>query len=140
MIVREVQIYDVHAMDAIRRMHKSCLPYDEQPFIPSKGYWWIAYDDGQPVGFAGLKMTIRWIDCGYLWRSAVLPEYRGRGLQVKFIRLRERKARELGWKYMITDTSSNPASANNLIKCGYRIYEPSIEYGMTHTVYWRKVL
>ena len=137
--IREVQVYDLRAVADIKRMHRACFPYDSS-FEPKIGHWWIAYHAGEPVGFAGMKLSSRWIDCGYLWRSGVLADHRGRGLQVRFIKARERKARQLGWKYLITDTSDNPSSANNLIKCGFTIYDPSIEYGFRHTVYWRKAI
>jgi hypothetical protein len=41
---------------------------------------------------------------------------------------------------IITDTSDNPSSANNLIACGYRIYRPTDPWGFNHTIYWTKDL
>jgi hypothetical protein len=41
---------------------------------------------------------------------------------------------------IITDTSDNPSSANNLIACGYRIYRPTEPWGFNHTIYWTKDL
>lgn len=41
---------------------------------------------------------------------------------------------------IITDTSDNPSSANNLIKCGYRMFTPEHPWGFRHTCYWEKNL
>jgi hypothetical protein len=41
---------------------------------------------------------------------------------------------------IVTDTTDNPSSANNLIACGYRIYAPENPWGFTHTIYWSKDL
>ena len=66
--------------------------------------------------------------------------HRGKGLQKKMIIVRERLARKLGWGYMISDTNENPQSANNLIRAGYLMYEPSYPYGVETTCYWKKKL
>jgi GNAT superfamily N-acetyltransferase len=115
------------------------LPLD-RPADTRTGWWWIAYDCARPVGFAGLYPSSRWSDAGYLCRAGVLPEYRGRGLQKRLIRIRERKARELGMTWLISDTYKNPPSTNSLVACGYRMYEPSEPWGAEGVLYWRKRL
>jgi hypothetical protein len=62
------------------------------------------------------------------------------GLQRRFVRVREQKARRIGMRGIITDTSDNPSSANNLIRCGYRIFTPENPWGFRHTIYWTKDL
>ena len=59
---------------------------------------------GRPVAFAGMTGSIRWVDCMYLCRSGVVPEYRGRGLQQRLILAREAQARRLGMNWLITET------------------------------------
>lgn len=123
----------------IRQLQLQCLPCDK-PYNTSNGFWWVAYEGCEPVAFAGVVQSSQWIDAGYLCRSGVLPAYRGKGLQKRLIRARERKAREMGWNWLITDTRHNPASSNSLIACGYRLFIPSRPWGHSDAIYWRKEL
>jgi GNAT superfamily N-acetyltransferase len=72
----------------------------------------------EPIGFAGLQRSQRFYDTAYLCRSGVMPEHRGHGRQFRLIRVRELQAKRSGWRYCITDTTDNLASANSLIKAG----------------------
>jgi predicted acetyltransferase len=93
------------------------------------------------AGFCGLTPTYDApTDTAYLKRAGVLPWHRGAGLQKRFLRVRERKAKHLGFSSIVTDTTDNPASANSLIACGYRIYRPASPWGWNHTIYWKKDL
>ena len=117
-------------------LQKKCLPYDKT-YDTNHGYWWIATKDGVDCGFAGLVYSSRWADCGYLVRCGVLPNYRGQGLQKKFIRLRIRQAKALKMNWVITSTYDNPASANSLIACGFKMFDPTKPWMAAHTSYWR---
>jgi GNAT superfamily N-acetyltransferase len=117
-------------------LQKKCLPYDT-PYDANHGYWWIATQDGISCGFAGLVYSSWWSDCGYLVRCGVLADYRGQGLQKKFIRVRIRQAKALGLKWLITSTYDNPASANSLISCGFKMFNPTNPWMTKHTSYWR---
>lgn len=103
-------------------------------------FWWVAWDGDQPIGFAGLRAY----GCdgfGYLARAGILYKYRGQGLQRRLIRVRERRARQLKLDTLITyATLDNHASANNLIKCGYLLYEPEWVYGFKNAYYFIKKL
>jgi GNAT superfamily N-acetyltransferase len=121
------------------KMQKSCLPNDEL-YDVTKGFWWGAFDNDICVGFCGLVPSTRWGDCGYLCRSGVARAFRGKGIQKKLIKARERKARALGWNWLITDTTDNPASSNSLISCGFKLFNPTIPWGGKNTLYWRKHL
>jgi GNAT superfamily N-acetyltransferase len=77
------------------------------------------------VAYAGLKQSSQWLDAGYLNRCGVSFDHRGHGLQRRLLRCRERRARRNGWRYCITDTTDNLASANSLIKAGSTLYRPS---------------
>jgi GNAT superfamily N-acetyltransferase len=119
-------------------LQQTCLPYDKL-YETDGGYWWTATDDsGVACGFAGLAASVRWGDTGYLCRAGVIPSHRGQGLQKKLIRIRIRKAKALGWQWLVTDTYHNPASANSLIACGFKMFEPSIPWGARGTLYWRR--
>ena len=77
---------------------------------------------------------------GYLARAGVLPEFRGQGLQKRLIKVREEFAREHGMPALICDTCDNPASANSLIACGFKMFQPQEPWGLPRSVYWRKFL
>src|SRR5579872_1612657 len=106
----------------------------------AKGYWWMAYRFGIVAGVAGLTSFKGRKNIGYLKRVIVLPSHRGHGLQKRFIWVREKQARKLGWKTMITDTTNTTYSANNLRSCGYKLYEPDRPWGFETTLYWIKEL
>ena len=125
--------------DRLCALQKVCLPHD-RPENTNFGTWWIATENGVDIGFAGLVRSVRWTDCGYLCRAGVIPSHRGRGLQKKFIRVRIRQAKAIGWKWLVSDTRFNPASANSLIACGFKMFEPSQPWGCKNTLYWRKKL
>lgn len=137
--------YKIHRVDlgcldaqmALARLQKQCLPHDD-PTSTTSGYWWLVHSEaGVPVGFAGLVPSIRWGDCGYLCRAGVLQSHRGHGLQKKLIRARVKKARQLGWNWLITDTYENPASSNSLIATGFKMFDPTKPWGANKTLYWR---
>ena len=117
-------------------LQRKCLPFDK-PHDTTSGYWWIAIKDGVDCGFAGLVYSSRWSDCGYLVRCGVVADYRGFGLQKKFIRVRIRQAKALGLNWLITSTYDNPASANSLISCGFKMFDPTNPWMTKHTSYWR---
>jgi GNAT superfamily N-acetyltransferase len=112
----------------------------DEPQDSSTGHWWVAYDKALPVGFASMVSSTRWGDTGYLSRSGVLPAYRGQGIQKRLLRARERKARAIGWRWLISDTFQNPPSSNNLISCGFRIFTPNEPWGFDGAIYWKKEL
>ena len=101
-------------------------------------YWWEYRDRNSVlIGVCGLDV---FNDTGaFLCLSWVDPAFRGCGFQKKMIRTRERKARSLGCERIVSYTSyDNYASANNLIYCGYKLYEPHVVWGLTKANYWYK--
>jgi len=122
--------------ERLTTLHKKCLPYDQlYPF--DNGYWWIAIEDGMDCGFAGLIHSPWWSDCAYLIRCGVLPNYRGQGLQKKFIRIRIRQAKTLKMNWIVTSTFENVESSNSLISCGFKLFNPRKPWMCNHTLYWR---
>ena len=117
-------------------LQKKCLPNDK-PYDTTSGYWWIATKNGVDIGFAGLVHSSRWSDCCNLVRAGVVPDHRGQGLQKKFIRVRIRQAKALKMNWIVTSTYDNPASANSLIACGFKMFNPSKPWMAKHTSYWR---
>jgi GNAT superfamily N-acetyltransferase len=115
------------------------LPGDV-PMETEEGQWWIAYEDTNPIGFCGAKRSSRWSDTVYLCRAGVLRAFRGKGIQKKLIRIRVNYARREGFTWMISDTFYNPASANSLINCGFKMFNPTNPWSFKDACYWRKRL
>ena len=138
-MLKRVDIRKESVQMKLSALQKICLPFDK-PYDTNFGSWWIASKDGRDIGFAGLVRSVSWTDCGYLCRAGVVPSARGRGLQKQLIYVRIRQAKAFGWKWLVTDTRLNPASANSLISCGFRMFEPSKPWGCKDTLYWRKKL
>lgn len=86
-------------------------------------WWWAAFQDKEVAGFAGAKDESNGLL--FLGPCGVLPDYRGRGIQNDFIRVRVRHARRMGFQACVTGVESgNIASANNLIDEGFRLTYP----------------
>lgn len=127
--------------DLLRRLHDECFGDSAPQIDTSYGHHWVAYSGADPVGFACLVKSTLADDVGYLKRTGVKPEARGKGLQRKFIAVREAQARRNGWSQMITDTAFfNVQSSNNLIRAGYRLFEPGWRWGLQTGLYWLKDL
>jgi GNAT superfamily N-acetyltransferase len=125
--------------ETLRTMQLHCLP-DDEPYFPKNGWWWVGLDQRQVVAFCLVIPSSQWGDTAYLARSGVMPAWRGKGLQKRMVTIREQFAKKRGYRWMITDTTDNPASANNLISRGYKLYKPKNPWGYEITLYWRKRL
>lgn len=137
MKIKRINIKHEEAQNALLTLQQICLPYD-RPHKTNYGDWWLATDEGnEPVAFAGLIPSSRWADTGYLCRAGVISDFRGKGIQKRLIRVRIRQAYTYGWKWIITDTYENPASANSLIACGFKLFDPTKPWGDKGTLYWR---
>lgn len=104
------------------------------------GWWWMTRDDrGDPAAFGGMVPSRQWDRWGYLTLSGVSPPYRGYGLQQRLLKTRIRKARELGYTTLCTETiHDNYASQRNLIRTGFMPYRPSKPWGDKHAIYWKR--
>jgi len=138
-MIKRVDIRKESVQDKLSVLQNKCLPFDT-PYDTNFGSWWIATENGVDIGFAGLVRTVSWADCGYLCRAGVVPVARGQGLQKQFIRVRLRQAKALGWRWVVTDTTDNPASANSLIATGFKLFQPTKPWGFKNTLYWRRKL
>ncbi len=138
--IRAVNAQDDTVARILRDMHAKVFDDTAPQIEPGEGHWWIAWMGDEPAGFAGLLLS-KTPETGYLHRSGVLPPHRGNGLQVKLIRAREAKARELGLKRMVSDTTDNIPSANSLIRAGYRLFSPVSKWAFgDDSLYWQKAL
>jgi predicted acetyltransferase len=136
MKIQRVDVRQSSVQTRLSVLQKKCLPYDKS-YDTNHGYWWIATQNGVDIGFAGLVHSSRWSDCCNLIRAGVVPDHRGQGLQKKFIRVRIRQAKALKMNWIVTSTYDNPASANSLISCGFKMFNPSKPWMTRHTSYWR---
>lgn len=103
-----------------------------------EGQWWIAQSAGRDAGFCAIAPLKHSRECAYLSRAGVMPNYRGKGLQQRMIRLRLRWAKSKGYRYVVTYTEpSNLASSNSLISCGFKLYRPSKPLSAPGMLHWR---
>jgi GNAT superfamily N-acetyltransferase len=138
--IKKVDGLDGLYEDLLKEMHYLTMGDSPMPDF-TVGTWWLAYDGKDPVAFCGLTPSDVYVDAAYLKRAGVLPAWQGRGLQRRMIRIREREARKAGFLYLRTDVSNdNPASANNLIKCGFRMFWPKQPWAFDYSTYWVKDL
>ena len=125
--IRRVALARWH--DELKRLHGECFPCDSEPPW-ERADWWLAWDDnGKAIAFAG-GYVYGPDACYYLVRAGVAEAARGRGLQKRLIRVRLRRAAQLGCKGAYTYTVlSNHASSNSLIRCGFKLFRPSRRWG-----------
>ena len=143
--IREIDVSDTNASKALVSLIYEA--FDDGRLVlhykPHKaGWWWIAYDEhGQPAAFAGMLPSRQFHGWGYLTLSGVSPPYRGYGLQRRLLKTRMKKARDLGWTTLCTETiHDNHMSQRNLILTGFMPYRPSKPWGDKHAVYWKRSL
>jgi GNAT superfamily N-acetyltransferase len=137
-LIREVDAQDDEIADTLAELHN--LTFFESAPLPEFdwGHWWLAYQGEAPVAFAGLVPSTHAENAGYFCRVGVLERHWGHALQRRLMRAVEQRARHNGWSSIVSDTTSNLASANNFIKAGYRLYQPQCPWAWPHTLYWRK--
>lgn len=135
--IREIDGAD--EADTLAELHQlTFLDYAKAPSF-EEGHWWLAYRDSRPIAFAGLVPSV-FAKAGYFNRVGVLPAHSGHGLQLRFMRVLERRARSNGWRMIVSDTTDNIRSANNFIKAGYRMFAPECPWAFPHSLYWQKHL
>lgn len=116
----------------------------DYPVDPKGCWWWMVRDKhGKAVAFAGLRACTHKVNQGlaYMIRVGVRSKHRGQGIQKKFIRARVALAKRKGFTEVVTYVLNwNLASANSLIACGFRLYDPATKYAGEKALYFRKRL
>jgi GNAT superfamily N-acetyltransferase len=135
--IREVDGSDGAIWLEIESLHDLIFWRDAPPIDPEHGHWWIAKVGRKAIGFAGLVESSHCPDMGYLVRVGVLRAHRGKGLQRRFMRALEARAKRNGWSGIVADTR-DALSANNFARAGYRIFEPARRWAFLDSIYWHK--
>ena len=81
---------------------------------------------GRELGFSEQEL----LRCAHMDSAAVLPEYRGFGLQRRLCRMAEQRAGEKGFRHLLcTVHPDNRFSLQNMQQSGYEIRTTLLKYG-----------
>ena len=138
--ISEVDGADASIAAMLVELHAECFSASTPAIEPAEGWWWIAWVGEEPAAFAGMRRAANTPGTIYMSRAGVLPAHCGHKLQLRMIRLREAKARRLGFTRAISDTTDNIASSNNLILAGSHLFRPAYRWGFERSLYWQKDL
>ena len=129
-------------MDTIAALHTLAFPDSPRIDLDGSHTFWLATCEGVPVGFCS-AIFYDWKKCVFLSRAAVMQTAAKSGLQRRMIRTRVAWARTLvGCDRAVTYCAPrNYPSLVNLLRCGFRLYEPTAEgiapYGVAGAHYFR---
>lgn len=141
-----VRLANADELDDVLALDRACMGACHWRLDEDNAVFVVEADDARICAYA----SVRLLDdepldadhgAAYFDRAGVAPYARGRGLQRLLIRARERWCRARGVAVAITYTvPTNTPSANNLIRCGWRLYRPAHAWGGLESLYWRRVL
>lgn len=125
-------------LTTVTALHMLTFPGDE---FDLKGQLWLAHDEsGTPVGFCAAR-KLKGENAVFLNRAGVLPCANGQRLQRRMILARLKWAKQIGAKHVITYVLyHNHASIVNLIKSGFRFYEPDYKWAGRDVHYFTRSL
>lgn len=122
--------------ELVKRLHSELFSDAWEDFT---AMWVVWNEAGIPVGFACAKWIAKEKSV-FLARAGVKKIARGNGIQRRLIRVRERWAKAVGAKAVITYTLyENHSSTVNLIKSNYTLYQPAYPW-VGKVNYFRKLL
>lgn len=132
-------------LNEVRFLNEWLFPADEFEKPEWGNIYWLVKDNHTTVGhelcgFASLRPTAYHPRWAFLSRSGIMPHSRRLGLHSRLIRVRVNYARASGlydlcWTYCRDD---NYASANSLIKQGFKLFMPY--WGGGRYLYFKKEL
>lgn len=139
--------HDEHR-EAIEALDLECLPEVEQhpgywAMNSAPAQWWLVREKRSPrlgprwVAYTGCIVNpgIPW---AYLSRMGVAACARGHGLQRRLGRVAVAWAKQSsGCEILVSDTTHNPISSNNLYAIGMRMFEPDWAWAFPESNYWR---
>lgn len=138
--IREVDLSDGESIEEIESLDRTAFAGDAPTLRIERGHWWLAHYGDIAVAYGGYVPARTHVGMAYFIRAGVLSEFRGCGLQCRLIRVREHHARRHGYVGAVTDTKDNLPSANNLIRCGFKLFEPKHRWAFATSLYWKKDL
>jgi RimJ/RimL family protein N-acetyltransferase len=97
--------------------------------------WWVVLDNGNIIAYCGCLYS--YSICIFV-RAWVHYDYRGKGLHGKMIKSRINAAKKNCKSVITYTTHDNSASANNLIKNGFKLYIPEYLYAGEEMIYFKK--
>jgi len=123
----------------------SMVPETFPPLKPhhlTEGFWFFMMHEGTAIAFGGMVPFFEPEDgVGYMKRAYVLPDHRSRGLQLLLLTARETRARQIGWRMLVSECAGdNRASASSFFRAGFAQFEPEQPWGKAGDIYWRKTL
>lgn len=113
---------------------------DDAVILPQDAVWFLLLHKGNPIAFGGIKTSVIYPKSQFLIRAGVRAAHTGHGLQRRLIRARLQYAIEetnapFVHSYTIVD---NVPSANNLIKCGFKLWRPGELFAGEEHMYFKK--
>lgn len=132
MSIRLVRIEDV---EEAKELHALAFPSDN--WAGDDHTYWVARDGKTVVGFCS---AVHREEKGYVFlsRAAVIAAARGAGLQRRMIRARVAWAKKQSADVVVTYTTmKNYDSMVNLLKCGFRFFEPDEPFVGKKVHYYR---
>lgn len=138
-VIREINAPQSKNALILATLHYRLFPTISIPTFDN-GKWWVAWVNGNPVGFAHVCPSMWYPNAGYFARVGVMPGHRGNGLQRRFMKKIENHARKQGWEAIYSDTRKVPHSAANMERMGYKRFTPETPWGYKKTTYWVKHL
>lgn len=100
--------------ELVDELDRVCFPADERLTASElhDGEWWIAYVDGEPVGFVGTL-------CGFLLRYGTVPARRESGVGLALARVAVRHHARLGQPLDTYVIATNVPSLRCLLRAGF---------------------
>lgn len=130
--ILDVALYDALVILDQNIVFKGCA----NEFKENRDWWVVLNKYGVIIAYCGCLYSEG--ICIFV-RALVDRKHRGNGLQRRMILTRIRAAKRNKCKSIITyTTTDNIPSANNLIKCGFVLYNPSYAYVGKNVLYWIK--
>jgi GNAT superfamily N-acetyltransferase len=143
-IIEEVDGSDPAIATELRRFNAMSPPElfpDLSDHHLESGYWWLVYNSvDEAVAFAGMVPNEPHKGEAYFKRCYVRPDDVGHGLQLRLMFVREVKARELGYKQIVSECSEHSYSNLNFRRAGFEQVFPEQPWGAPGSVYWSKTL
>lgn len=81
---------------------------------------------GNDLGFSPIQLS----RVAHMESAAILPEYRGKGIQKKLIAAAEKRVQDMGFRYSLcTVHPDNLPSFRSLVSLGYQVADTRLKYG-----------